>query len=489
MHNRALHPFVAGVLATLRRRKLAGRADRLLVALSGGPDSTALLAALAALRDAGEVETVCAAYVDHGLRAGSSEDGDFAAATCRLLGVPFSRSRVVVPPGNVQAQARRVRYQALREEAARSGATRIATGHTRTDQAETVLLRLLRGSGSRGLAAIPPRRGNVIRPLIDRGRPEVVQFLTERGLAWREDPTNASPRFARNRIRHELVPVLTRLAPAAERARARTADLLRADERALAARARACIASGGVERERLLAEPLAVRRRVLRRLWRKAARGSGQLSAAHVEAALSLVHREGPWQLSLPGRVEVRCRYGRLEAAPAASPAPAAPFDPVLLGGPGRYPLPGRSEVLSLSAERPELLAWPLQLRTRRPGDRFRPERGAGGRKLKAWLIDRKVPRERRDELLVVAAGAEILAVPELGVRAREAGPNGAGLEARLEEGGHDTHPACKRGARLLSARGRGRQYGRTAVRAPVPPAEHSRTAGGSYSAVSVKGT
>jgi tRNA(Ile)-lysidine synthase len=438
------------VLATLRRRKLAGRADHLLVALSGGPDSSALLAALAELRDAGEVGPISAMYVDHGLRAGSSEDGDFAAASCSAMGVPFTRSRVIVPPGNVQAQARKVRYQALREEAFRLGATRIATGHTRTDQAETVLLRLLRGSGSRGLAGIPPRRGNVVRPLIDRSRAEVVGFLSTRGLGWREDPTNASPRFLRNRIRHEVVPALTRLAPAGERALARTADLLRADERALAARARACAAADGVERDRLLSEPLAVRRRVLRRLWTQAAHGRGQLSASHVEAALALLRREGPWKLSLPGRVEVRCRYGRLQIVPADPSAPAAPFAPLRLDGPGRYRLPERSAVLWLVAERPELLAWPLELRTRRPGDRFRPDRGAGRRKLKAWLIDRKVPRERRDELLVVAAGSHVLAVPELGVRAQEAGPNGAGLEARLEQGGGDTHPACKRGAGLL---------------------------------------
>jgi tRNA(Ile)-lysidine synthase len=449
VRNRALHPFAAAIRATLHRRKLIRGEDHVLVALSGGPDSTALLAALVELRDAREVGRVSAIYVDHGLRADSAADGDFASATCRALDVAFTRSRVIVPPGNVQAQARKVRYQALREEAARIGAARIATGHTRTDQAETVLLRLLRGSGSRGLAGIPPRRGDVIRPLIDRSRAEVVRFLVERGLAWREDSTNASPRFARNRIRHEVVPVLTRLAPAAERALARTADLLRADERALAARARACIAGGGVERDRLLSEPLAVRRRVLRRLWSRAARGRGQLSAAHVEAALALLRREAPWQLSLPGRVEVRCRYGRLEMGTAAASSPA-PFAPVCLEGPGRYPLPERSAVLALRADRPDLLPWPLELRTRRPGDRFRPERGTGHRKLKAWLIDRKVPRERRNDLLVVAAGSDVLAIPELGVRAQEAGPNGAGLVARLEQGGGETHPACKRGAGLL---------------------------------------
>jgi tRNA(Ile)-lysidine synthase len=169
-----------------------------------------------------------------------------------------------------------------------------------------------------------------------------------------------------------------------------------------------------------------------------------------VESVLALLGRESPWQLSLPGGVEARCRYGRLAIATAEPASTAAPFPPMRLDGPGRYPVPQRPVVLSVRAERPGLLPWPLELRTRRPGDRFRPERGAGQRKLKAWLIDRKVPRERRDAILVVASGRDILALPELGARAKEAGPNGAGLEACLEEDGGETHPPCKRGAGLL---------------------------------------
>jgi tRNA(Ile)-lysidine synthase len=145
---------------------------------------------------------------------------------------------------------------------------------------------------------------------------------------------------------------------------------------------------------------------------------------------LAKLARRTPWRLSLQGKVEARFRYGLLEvAAPAAETAPPPP---IALPGPGLYPLPGRAQTLSLEVETPELVPWPLVLRTRRPGDRFRPEGGSGGKKLKSWLIDRKIPRERRDALLVVAAGPEVLALPELGARAQEAGPNGAGLMARV---------------------------------------------------------
>ena len=335
--------------------------------------------------------------------------------------------------GNVQAEARRVRYAALREAAERAGASRIATGHTRTDQAETVLLRLLRGAGARGLAGIPPRRGAIVRPLIDQPRAEGIAFCERAGLAWRDDPTNATPRFARNRLRLAVWPALVSLAPAAERALARTADLARADERALAARARA-LAGGAaaIDAAALAAEPLAVRRRVVRRLW-KGAGGRGELEAKHVDAVLALPRRSRPGRVALPGRLEARFRYGRLEIG-AAGPrgtrrGERAPE--VEVPGPGRYPFPpyGRVEI---GVRDSSAIPWPLALRTRRPGDRFRPDGGRGSKKLKGWLIDRKVPREERDALVVLAAGARIVAVPELGVVAAGLGPSGAGLTVSI---------------------------------------------------------
>ncbi|HEX7624999.1 MAG TPA: tRNA lysidine(34) synthetase TilS, partial [Anaeromyxobacteraceae bacterium] len=155
-----LDPFEAAVLATVRERRLFGGEARVLVALSGGADSVALLAALAALRGAGALEDVSACHVDHQLRPGSDADGVACAALCAELEVPLVRTPVTVPGGeNVQQAARRERYRALRAAAALAGASRIATGHTMGDQAETVLLRLLRGAGARGLSGIPPRRG------------------------------------------------------------------------------------------------------------------------------------------------------------------------------------------------------------------------------------------------------------------------------------------------------------------------------------------
>jgi tRNA(Ile)-lysidine synthase len=435
MRRLRLQSYPEKVLASIHRRHLFGGDDHVLIALSAGPDSTALLVALATLRDAGEVREVSALHVDHGLRAGGAEDAACAAAACARFSVPFQSIPVEVARGNVQAQARRARYAALRAAAHRFGATRIATGHTRTDQAETVLLRLLRGAGARGLAAIPPRRGMIVRPLIDRSREEGIAFLRSLEVPWRDDPSNATPRFARNRVRLTRWGPLLSLAPAAERTLARAADLAREDERALTARARTIVADGTrLDLAALGAEPVAVGRRAVRLLWRNAKGARGSLESKHVEAVLALARRGRPGRAALPGGLEARCRYGTMEIV---RPAPQEePLAEVAVPGPGRYVLVGRGVEVEVAARSSAEVPWPLAIRTRRPGDRFTPDGGRGTRKLKSWLIDRKVPREQRDALVLVASGATILAIPELSVVARGQGPTGAGLTIRVSAGG-----------------------------------------------------
>ena len=320
----ALLPFERDVLATCRARRLLGPNEGVMVALSGGPDSTALLACLAALRDTGACGRVSACHVDHQLRAGSGADAVACEELCARLGVPLERVAVSVQPGNVQGMARRARYAALRAAAARAGAARLATGHTRSDQAETVILRLVSGAGARGLAGIPPRRGMIVRPLIDRSRAEVVAYLRERGLPWLEDPTNASPRFDRNRARRDVLPALEALRPGAEAALARAADLLRADERALERLARALVPSGAREAsvDALASAPEAVTARAVRRLWREATGSRRGLEAHHVAAVVRLFGRGRPGRVSLPGGRVAEVRRGALRiTTPVEKPA------------------------------------------------------------------------------------------------------------------------------------------------------------------------
>ena len=411
-----LASFTSGVLETCRRRHLLGYNDRVLVALSGGADSTALLAALVELRAAGEVREVTAIHVDHGLRPGSDADGEACARVCALLGVPLRRVKVEVRAGNLQAEARRARYRALRDEAALVGATRIATGHTLDDQAETVLLRLLRGSGARGLSGIPPRRGAIVRPLIDRSRAEVEDHLRTRRLPHLVDPSNGTPRFLRNRVRSEALPVLRSLAPHAPLALARAADLLRDDERALAAEGRRRVIDGSASVVDLRDLPVAVRRRAVRELWRQATGKRADLEARQVESVLAMLRPGAPSRLPLSGGREAIVRQGRL--AIRGVPAPVVPPTPLRIAEPGTHPIPGGGllEVGSASGA-----AWPLWWRGRRPGDRIRPAGGRGSKKLKAWLIDRKVPREVRDALRVLADDdGWVLWVPDLDLRSEK---------------------------------------------------------------------
>ena len=198
------------VRRTVRERDLVSSGDHVLVACSGGADSTALVHVLHRLR--GELGiTICVASIDHGLRPESASEVEQVSALAGDLGVPFYGARVEVPKqgASIQGRARKLRYDALREIARTHGATCIAVGHSQDDQAETVLARILRGTGIRGLGAIEPRRADgVIRPLLDCRRSDLRAYVLDRGLPFIDDPSNHQRDFERVRIRHEVLPVL-----------------------------------------------------------------------------------------------------------------------------------------------------------------------------------------------------------------------------------------------------------------------------------------
>lgn len=199
--------------AALRDHGLAPRGSRVLVAVSGGPDSMALLHVMALLR-ARHGFGLFAHGVDHGLRTEAARELDLAESFSRDLDVPFSRTAVCVPPGgNLQARARDVRWAALRAAASKVGADRIATGHHADDRAETVLMRLLRGTGARGLAVLPPAEGDRIRPFSRARRCDIVAHIARHRVPHAIDPSNANPRFLRARVRGTLMPELERLSP------------------------------------------------------------------------------------------------------------------------------------------------------------------------------------------------------------------------------------------------------------------------------------
>jgi tRNA(Ile)-lysidine synthase len=199
--------------AALRDARLVPRGARILVAVSGGPDSMALLHVLALLRSR-LAFGLFAHGVDHGLRPGAAVELDLAAGFASSLDVPFTRSRVsLAAGGNLQARARTLRWEALRSAACRVGADRIATGHHADDRAETVLMRILRGTTPRGLAVLPPLDGDRIRPFFRARRADIDAHVARHAVPHALDPSNRDPRFLRTHVRVEILPMLERFSP------------------------------------------------------------------------------------------------------------------------------------------------------------------------------------------------------------------------------------------------------------------------------------
>ena len=417
---------------------LAG-GETVLVAVSGGADSVALLHLLHELAPVWRL-TLHVLHVDHGLRPDSAADGRFVRELGERLRVPVAVERVHVGPGSVEAAARAARYAALEAAAARVGAARIALGHTLDDQAETVLMRVLEGAGVRGLAAIPPVRGRIIRPLLDIRRAALRDMLAAEGLDWVEDPSNRDPKFLRNRIRHELLPLLAAAySPDVVESLARVARVARETVNALDRTAtleldRLAIPDAYalvLPRAALGALPAPVAAEVLRQAAARLGSRAPLRAWAHrgLRRVLAETPPRRPFRL---GGVSVEVSGDRIRVG--ARPAPA--LTPRVLEVPGRVELPESGCVLEarivpaadyVLPRVTDVVAFDaagvprrLVIRARRRGDRL-VAFGGGERRLKSLLIDAAVPRWDRNRLPLVEADGQILWV--VGLRRAAAAP------------------------------------------------------------------
>lgn len=282
--------------------------------LSGGRDSVCLLDLAVRHRGA---DAVTALHVDYGLRDESGEDERFCAELCARLGVALEVERPRRPegPGNLQAWARDARYAAAAALAAASRAT-IVTGHTADDQVETILYRLASSPGRRALLGMRAQDGRLARPLLATTRAEVTAYCEEHGLAWREDRSNRDPAFARNRVRHGLLPELERVHPAAAANVLRTAELLRAEAELLDAAVDEALAGGRGGRNTIALARLdelhpALRRLVVQRLA-DAAAGRPVAGAANYAEQVVALRRTGVAMLDLGGGVRAVVERGVL---------------------------------------------------------------------------------------------------------------------------------------------------------------------------------
>jgi tRNA(Ile)-lysidine synthase len=312
----AIHQHVR---RTIQRHRLCPSGCRVVIGLSGGSDSVALAVILRELSEHGGFDVVGLAHLNHRLRSTSDRDESFCRVFADAIHLPIEVESVDVA-GYAAAQqlsredaARRLRYDFLHRAAVAMGGDRVAVGHTRDDQAETFLLKLVRGAGLTGLAGIRPQRGEVIRPLLDVARMDLRAFLEARGQSWVDDETNEDLDNPRNRIRHRVLPELDRAYPAAANAIARTAGLIREDGQWLDAVSRSRYealvsrTTGGLQMDAqaLLAEPAPVRRRVVLMALRCAV-SSHEYGLDHVEAVIAVASGESGGA-DVPGaRAELR---------------------------------------------------------------------------------------------------------------------------------------------------------------------------------------
>jgi tRNA(Ile)-lysidine synthase len=434
------------VLSFARDQQLFAPGDRVLVAVSGGPDSVALLHLLVRLQ--GELGvTLGVGHFDHGLRDESREEAAFVGALARQLSLPCHQGRGEVrelarrQKISLQMAARRLRLAFLRDTCRAQSYNKLALGHTADDQVELFWLRLLRGAGLTGLKGMwPATPEGLVRPLLAVGKAVLLAWLEQEGLPYRRDPSNLSRAYLRNRVRLDLLPELTRLYnPRLRQTIWRTQALLQEEDRFLAREAaRAWAATGrevaegviALDLPRFLALDRALQKRVL------------QTAAGKITADLTLTSSQAASLLDLAQGARsggVLALSPELQAARAGSqlhffrpwPHPPGGATPIPLDAVEQESPPGwrwRLRRRSLDAgEKPgpspqvavldlDRVAFPLEGRGWRPGDRFWPQGAPGVKKLQDFLVDSKIPRWLRPHLPLLAGGGQILWVPGLRV-------------------------------------------------------------------------
>lgn len=416
-------------IEALRLKLAPVPAGQYLLGLSGGADSVALLMMLLpAVRESRiRLEAV---HVNHGLRGtASDEDERFCRALCEAERIPFTARSVDLAGRRDEAAARTARYAVFRQRYTETGADALILAHHADDQAETFLMRLLRGAGPDGLACMKEDDVSggmrILRPMLSLRREEIRDALQADGIPWREDGTNSDPVYLRNRIRQELIPVLSRISDTAVEKICNAAALAGEDNRALNAQASEIlnrIADGRtLNAEALADEPAALRRRALRIWWRQQGPTLKEqtLSIPQTEALDGLL-KETKGKINLPGETHA-VRDGKFLFL-TGMPFPAT--EPVHVTGPetvfGDFRLtetasegnPGDGKT---TQEVPEGFTRGCVIRTRQPGDRIRPFGSDGSRKLQDYLTDRHIAEPFRDRIPLLCRDREVLLVCGVG--------------------------------------------------------------------------
>lgn len=414
------------LLKFIREQNLIAPGDTVICAVSGGADSVAMLFSMYLLREKLGI-TLEAAHFNHNLRKEESKrDEKFVRELCARYDIPLHAASGEIHPGKkgLEAAARDARYAFLE-----SLPGKIATAHTADDNAETILMHLVRGTGLKGLGGIAPQRGKLIRPMLGITRREVEDFLTEWHLPHVEDSTNDTDAFLRNRLRHHVMPLLQAENPRIAENLSQMALRLREDE--------ACLFRQShyetlPEVEALRTLPSAVRSRMLERFLKE--NGVREPEDVHIAQAEALVFSESPSaSAAFPGGVTLSRQYGRLTANPTGEA-----FMPVTLTCPGSAEMAGiriTCEPARELAQSENLLTvcpvGKISIRPRQTGDKIRLS--GGSKSLKKLFIDRKIPAAVRGQIPVVCDETGILGVYSIGVNLERAAQTLPAVTIRFE--------------------------------------------------------
>jgi tRNA(Ile)-lysidine synthase len=427
----------------VRGSGLVSDGSRGVVLISGGADSAAAAAGLVGALGAG---AVIALHLNYRLRPDSDLDDATCAELCAKLGIELEIELPKLGDGNVQAEAREARYAAAERLRRARGLDWIATGHTRTDLAETVLYRLATSPGRRALLGLRARRGAVVRPILSLSREDVRELVAEAGLPFRDDPSNAGPVYARNRIRNEVLPVLREIGPEAEATIAETQAELAEEGEMLERLAADALAESGAElagaisRDALERMDPVMRRLVLRRLAERAAGDSVPLGRTRAAQIWRLANEPEGGVIELGGGMEAHVEHGYVRFAAGRTAEPAE----TTLTVPGACRFGSwevRAELAAgvppadgpdLAVLDPSALGGSVTVRAWREGDRMRPLGLGGTKSLQDLFTDRKVPRSLRHALPVVTADGRVVWIAGVAVSEEFAARPGAGESAVL---------------------------------------------------------
>jgi tRNA(Ile)-lysidine synthase len=429
------------VTATIKKYSMLSEKEKILVGLSGGPDSVCLLYVLNNLKEK-FMPDLHAMYIDHTMRPEETpEEIEFCKLLCKRLDISFLTKSIDVKAYakeqglNRQEAARKLRYRILEETAYEINAHKIALGHTADDQAETVLMRLFRGSGPTGLSGIPPVRRNIIRPLIEIEREEIERILDERKIDFIVDSSNLKKNYLRNKIRLSLIPMLRELNPNIIETLSRTAEIFGEEERyfeiIVAKTLMKLISRKTDTRIELFLAPFGIMNKVImRRVLRKAMDETGSLRGInfiHIEDIIELIKNGNPGdRLYLPKGIRIIKEYSTL----ILTSEPAVKLNTYTLTIPGETILKEggiliktsivdsqESEVRSqnsglwstLAIFDADRLTLPVIVRPRKNGDFFYPFGFGRRKKLQDFFVDEKVPRDERERIPLIVSGDDIV--------------------------------------------------------------------------------